>query len=49
MDSDLFWSLFAAWALLCLFLERITSTPIFRSQDVRQADDGCIEYTNPTA
>ena len=32
MTSTLFWSLFAVWALICIGLDQLSSTPIFKAE-----------------
>lgn len=49
MSSPLFWLLFLCWASLCLFLDQMSRTPIFRIEDVAEPDQCGVENTNPTA
>jgi len=44
MPPVLFWSLFALWALICLLLDQMSRTPIFRSEDIG-ADGSIAEPT----
>jgi len=40
MDYPLFWLFFLAWAFVCLLLDQMSRTPIFRIEDVAESDQG---------
>lgn len=39
MSSPAFWLLFLCWASLCLLLDQMSRTPIFRADDVAEPSE----------